>query len=248
MTLDEIKELNRKIQSIPERKNLTHCVFVDNLHSPYAEFSETYILPPVSHNELDFLSAEKFIDTLIHFLPESISGCSVLPEPRPKRESGKLFLVKKLYNDKFLYIIKFEPSYLGGVIPNDIIEKETLEKKASILTNRIYFSIRIIPVEKIIEKEGQIIDFQGKIFEPGNSTLIETNEQLHKGKKKVSELFDEIDFSDQIQNLNNKLLIHKNNWKPEKVYHPISIEYLTVSVRFLNLSQKQNLSDFDSFK
>ncbi|MCC6275551.1 MAG: hypothetical protein IT569_06820 [Leptospiraceae bacterium] len=250
MTLGEITELNQIIHSSVGKANQQNEIYVDNLHSPYAEFSESYILPAVSHNSVDFDSAKKFIHTLVKFIPEAIDGCNVLPEPRPKRESGKLVVVKKLFLDskEFLYVMKLEPTYLGGANHEQIQEKATQERNASIKTNRIYFSTRIIPVEKITEENGQITDFQAKSYDMGNFQAPTSTEGLRGGKKTVSELFDEIDFADVMQTLKDNLSVNKENWDLGKIYEPVSVEYLTISLRFLSLSQKEIFEDFSSFK
>ncbi len=250
MTLGEISIINRMIRDCSGKKNLEHEIFVDNLHSPYAEFNESYILPAVQTQSIDFQAAKKYMDTIIKYIPEAIEGCSILPEARPKRESDKIFLVKKISSGSkiFLYILKLEPVYLGGANLEQIQEKATQEKTVSIKTNRIYFSIRIIPLEEIMENDQTICDFQAKNYAEGIYKIETTSSGVLSGKKTVSELFDEIDFGDLVQSLKDIFHITNESWKLGKVFEPVGVEYLTVSLKFLTLSQKEILEDFQSFQ
>lgn len=249
MKIDEVMNLNQILLDCSGKKNLDHKIYIDNLHTPYAEFSKNYILPGTSTHSIDFISAKNYISAIAKLIPEAVEGCSVLPEPRPKRESEKIFLVKKfvLHEKQFLYILKLEPTYLGGAESEQILQKATQEKTASILTNRIYFSTRIIQIEHTISQDQTITDFQAKNYTEGNFKIETGSKGILSEKKRVSELFDEIDFSDLVTSLKHTLSITDENWKLGKVFDPVGVEYLSISLKFLSLSQKQILNDFQNF-
>jgi len=223
-------------------------IFVDNLHSPYALFDEEYILPGSSIHSPDYDSALLYLQKISEFIPEAVFGCHVLPEPRPKRDVGKLSLVKEIIFDniKYLYILKFDIAHLGGAKKEDILKNPSQYHNASVRTNRIYFSIRIVPVAEIYCEKGQIIDFNVLNYDP--SIFQTSTEKLADSARRiVSEIFDEIDFTFANTKIREQLQITLENWAPGKVYEPAVIEFLTISLRFLILSQKELFRDFETF-
>ncbi|MCE9501579.1 MAG: beta-galactosidase, partial [Leptospira sp.] len=217
-------------------------------YSPYALFDMPYVLPGSSIYSPDFESVYLYIQTLSEYIPEAIVGCHVLPESRPKRDVGKLSLVKEIRIGEFryLFILKFELAHLGGVKKEDVVKNASQMFNASVRTDRIYFSVRIIPVSSVDRDRNQIVDFTVQSYD-ASIFQMSTQNQSDSSRRIVSEIFDEIDFTFANNSIRDQLRITPENWSPGKVYEPVAIEYLTVALRFLSLSQKEILADFESF-
>ncbi len=244
MNITEVKSLKRMLEDLSPAFIKYYDVYVDNLKQPFIVLPETYTLPSVPHIGINYNSARDFLKGIVPQFSPYLKEFYVMPNSRPKRDSGKLMLVKdfSIENNIFLYIIKFETTYLGGSKKEDKIMEGTQEFSTSIRTNRVYFSASIFPVQELIKKEDLIIDFVVPSYTP-----IYYNTEMSIDKKKLfSELFDEIDYSPMIDTIKNRLEL-PNHWKLGKVYEPIFIEYLSMCIRFLSFNIQDNIQNFSKF-
>ena len=90
----EVESLNLLLKSCENKKNQTTGVFIDNLHHPFVLLKESYILPSISIHAIEFNAAMQFLQEVCKHIPEMVAGCHVMPQPKPKKEYGKLFLFK----------------------------------------------------------------------------------------------------------------------------------------------------------
>ncbi len=113
MKIQDYRSINR-ILGDSLGKNKVGEVFVDNLHSPYIQFSDRFTINGTSITQPEFGDIRDFVHTVIKFLPEAVEGTSLLPEPRPKRETGKLFFVRPMMfgSSQFLYVFSVDMLYL----------------------------------------------------------------------------------------------------------------------------------------
>ena len=146
MHIKDLQSLNKLLLDI-DGKNKSGDIFVDNLHSPYIQFKEQYVLPASSITRPEFSAISDYVQTLIQFIPEAIEGTSLLPEPRPKKDTGKLFFVRPILfeNKKFLYVFSTDMQYLGGAKPEEIKKSSAQNLSPSVTTDRIYFQAKIFP-------------------------------------------------------------------------------------------------------
>ncbi|MCB1180164.1 MAG: hypothetical protein KDK36_21480 [Leptospiraceae bacterium] len=244
MKPEETRALNRVIRDIQPDKNKKYDIHVDSLHLPFIILEEKYLLPSIPLLEIDFNSAKIFLQEIAPHFSSHLKEFFIIPETRPKKDSCKLMLAKEIEinSSRFIYIIKFETVYLGGADKENKITEGTQNLSPSIKTNRIYFTSRILPVSQIIKSKGEIIDFEIPKYEP---SIYSKETEGHK-KKFFSELFDEIDYSEVMNEIKSSLEIEKH-WKLGRVFDPIFIEHLSMSVRFLNFDIEENINEFKKF-
>ncbi|MCG6191654.1 hypothetical protein LFX25_00140 [Leptospira sp. FAT2] len=254
MELNQIEELNR-ILSSASGQNRPNEIFVDNLHTSFFEFEDSFILPSTSVYGVDFAAAKEFLLQAEQLIPELIRKCHVLPIAKPKKNSNQLFLVKEFPSSKvddekkFVFVVSFILSYLGGAPTSMIVKPAAQGKTVSVRTRRIYFSARILPLESFEMKNGVIVDFVTRKYKETEFMVdVDTIPSFNKIQHTYSELFDDVDYSKQISTIHSILSIDKEIWKPGKVFEPIDVELHTISTRFLECSQERIFSQFESFR
>jgi hypothetical protein len=247
MQFKDLTSLNKFLLDL-DGKNKPGEVFVDNLHSPYIQFSETFTLPSSSITNPEFSSISEFVNILALFLPEAIEGTSLLPEPRPKRETHRLFFVRPiLFADKqFLYVFSTDLQYLGGAKPEEIKKPAAQNQSQSVLTDRIYFQVKIFPCESITMDGDFVKDFKAVRFRGGVFKLESDRDEKSKPQR-FSEIFDELNFSDLENQIRNELGINSEIWPMGRVYSPIGIDYLSLSLRFLQPSLPKVIREFRKY-
>lgn len=235
MKSSEASEINQFLARL-EGSNKPHEIYVDNLHFPYFEFQEDYVIPPSSSVDgMDFSSSMGYLQAIAGFLPELLEHSFILPEPRPKKEVGKIFLTRELPSYKeqrYLWILALESTYLGGADKSKILSTGIQGRTTSLRTNRIYFSSKIIPVESIVRERDEIRSFDP--YEMGE--LIRDIYSGQGGESRIkpySEIFDDQDFSKQEEALEKIYGIDQTVWKIGKVFRPLGIDYLAVGLRLL---------------
>ncbi len=247
MQIKDLKTLNKQLLDL-EGKNKQGEIFVDNLHSPYIKFEEEFILPQSSITKPEFSAIVDYVQTLIKFLPEAIEGTSLLPEPRPKKDTGKLFFVRPiLFEDKkFLYVFSTDLQYLGGANPNEIKKPASQNLVPSVVTDRIYFQAKVFPIESFVEENDFVSDFKSVRFQ-GGIFRIESGREADEKPTRFSEIFDELDFSDLESKIRAELGINSEIWPMGRVYSPIGIDYLSLSMRFLKPSLPKIIREFRKY-
>ncbi|HMV43083.1 MAG TPA: hypothetical protein PK079_03830 [Leptospiraceae bacterium] len=243
----DLKEINSFLKGL-NGSNAPFDIYVDNLHSPYVLLREEYLLPPISNMDFTKKDILPFLKVISKYIPEAMVGCSVLPIQKPKRETGKISLVREisLRGHNYLYIFKIDAAYLGGSAKDKIISAASQVSHPSFSTDRIYFSTKIVPIKNVIRADGEIIDFEVQTFDKG-LFITELEETIDDRPKKYSELFDEIDYSPVMEPIKLNLKIMHPNWSLGKIYEPVYIEYLTLSVRFLLASYANTIKHFSHF-
>ncbi|EMJ98056.1 LIC_10030 family protein [Leptospira alstonii] len=254
MELNQIEELNRILASV-SGQNRPHDIFVDNLHTAFFEFEDSFILPATSVYEIDFSAAKEFLLQAEQLIPELIGGCNVLPIAKPKKNSNQLFLVKEIpaseenKEKRFVFVVSFILTYLGGAPTSMIITQPLQGKTAAVRTRRIYFSARILPLESFEFKKDVLVDFLTRKYKETEFMVdVETVSSFNKAQHTYSELFDDVDYSKQISLIHSILNITKEVWRPGKVFEPIDVELHTISSRFLENSQERIFNQFESFR
>ncbi|MCW7469169.1 LIC_10030 family protein [Leptospira kanakyensis] len=247
MKVQDYQSINR-ILNETSGKNKPGEIFVDNLHSPYIQFSEKFLIPGTSSTQPEFSDIKNFVQTVLKYIPEAIEGTCLLPEPRPKRETGKLFFVRPMIfgSSRFLYVFSVDMLYLGGAGSDEIKKPGSQNMTPSILTDRLYFQVKIIHLHSTKEVGENVIDFQAKRFQ-GGIFRVESEKDDNKPIRRFSEIFDEIDFSETESTIREELGITPEVWKLGRIYSPIGIDYLSLSLRFLIPSLPKTIGQFRNF-
>ncbi|TGL44275.1 LIC_10030 family protein [Leptospira perdikensis] len=247
MKVQDYQSINR-ILNETSAKNKPGEIYVDNLHSPYIQFSEKFLIPGTSSTQPEFGDIKNFVQTVLKYIPEAIEGTYLLPEPRPKRETGKLFFVRPMLfgSSRFLYVFSVDMLYLGGAGSEEIKKPGSQNMTPSILTDRLYFQVKIIHLHSTKEEGENITDFQAKRFQ-GGIFRVESEKDANKPIRRFSEIFDEIDFSETEAKIREELGISPEIWKLGRIYSPIGIDYLSLSLRFLIPSLPRTIRQFRNF-
>lgn len=247
MQIKDIQSINKVLLDL-EGKNKPGEIYVDNLHSPYIKFNEHYELPQSSITKPEFPAILEYVKILMKFLPEAIEGTSLLPEPRPKKETGKLFFVRPiLFADrKFLYVFSTDMQYLGGAKPDEIKKSAAQNLTPSVLTDRIYFQSKIFPIESVVEEGDFVTDFKSVRF-LGGIFRLDVDRNAESKPRRFSEIFDELDFSEMEAKIREELGINSEIWPMGRVYSPIGIDYLSLSLRFLKPSLPSIIREFRKY-
>ncbi|PJZ66917.1 hypothetical protein CH371_02155 [Leptospira wolffii] len=264
MKIKEVKELNKILNNTSHLKNKPNSLFVDNLHTSFLEFEEQYILPSTSVFEVEFSAAESFLRSFLQLAPEFVSDCLVLPEPRPKRDIDRLFLIRPLYTEgesfrensprlwqesppPYAIVLSFFLMHLGGASKEDIQFSASQGRTMSARTKRAYFSARVVPIESLIVEDSVLVDFTAKKYQESDF-MVQIGADTFEGVRHTySEIFDEVDYSKQIQVIQESLGIQPGDWSLGKIFQPIAVEYLTLTARFLETSLRNIAKDFISF-
>ncbi|GBF51311.1 hypothetical protein LPTSP4_28430 [Leptospira ryugenii] len=243
----EFLQINKKLSDL-DGKNKDGEIYVDNLHSPYIQFTETFTVPSSSLNRPEMSAVHQFIEILSHYIPEAIEGTSLLPEPRPKKETGKLFFARPIMfaNKQFIYIFSTDMQYLGGALPNEIKKPAQQNQAPSFETDRIYFNAKIFPVESILINSDYVEDFNSHRFR-GGVFRMEADRSADSKPQRFAEIFDELDFSDLEAKIRVELGITSEIWPMGRVFSPVGIDYLALSLRFLKPSLSKIIREFRSY-
>ncbi|MCT8334155.1 hypothetical protein NUH30_10765 [Leptospira sp. 85282-16] len=247
MKIQDYKSINR-ILNETSAKNRSGEIYVDNLHTPYIQFSEKFVISGTSVTQPEFGDIKDFVHIILKYIPEAIEGTCLLPEPRPKRETGKLFFVRPMLfgSSRFLYVFSVDMLYLGGAKSEEIKKAGSQNMTPSIITDRLYFQTKIIHLHSTKEDGEDITDFEAKRFQ-GGVFRVESEKDESKPIRKFSEIFDEIDFSDTESKIREELGITTDVWKLGRIYSPIGIDYLSLSLRFLIPSLPKTIQQFRNF-
>ncbi|EMJ88137.1 LIC_10030 family protein [Leptospira meyeri] len=247
MRIQDFKSINR-ILNETSAKNKPGEIYVDNLHIPYIQFPDRFVIPGTSVTQPEFGDIKDFVQTVLKYIPEAIEGTCLLPEPRPKRETGKLFFVRPMLfgSSRFLYVFSVDMLYLGGAKSEEIKKPGSQNMTPSIITDRLYFQTKIIHLHSTKEDGEDITDFEAKRFQ-GGVFRVESEKDDNKPIRRFSEIFDEIDFSETESKIREELGISSDVWKLGRIYTPIGIDYLSLSLRFLIPSLPKTIQQFRSF-
>ncbi|EQA35644.1 hypothetical protein LEP1GSC047_1436 [Leptospira inadai serovar Lyme str. 10] len=265
MNRQEIIELNSLLAEETSARNSEHSIFVDNLHTPYLEFEQNFVLPSCSVFEVDFPAARAFLEVAKNLVPELVSNCLVLPEPRPKRDSDRLFLVKPFYPDDqifrenspkywekhlppYLLVLSFQLMYLGGADKIDIVTPAVQGRTMSVNTKRIYYFARVVPLDYLVVDDGLTVDFFPRKYSESEFMVQVGTEHHDSFRHTYSEIFDEVDYSRQIKIITETLGVTSKDWLLGRIFEPLAVEYLTLTARFLESSSSKIARDFISFR
>jgi len=198
-TIQQISDINSILEKHGSGKH--YPVFVDNLHTSFIQLDNSYRLPSTSVFSVDFAAARDYVSMLAEVIPQAVSGSYILQNHRPKRETGKITLFKDFdFNGaKYLYVNSFHVAYLGGASADSIVLSPIQERTAAVKTERIYFSSRIVPLDEIEYFGGVPTDFKTRQYD--ESKVMVSTSVKNPRKESISELFDEVDYSDIIRSL-----------------------------------------------
>lgn len=205
---------------------------IDTFHLTYILFPESFALPAVHFDGLTYENASRFLEPLQKYVPHYIKDCQVLPEPRPRKDSQQLHLVREyqIAEQKYLYIFRIHAAYMGGAQKAEFIEQATKGKSACVNTDRIYFQARLVPVHSIKKLHGQIVDFEALQIK---DSLFKVSSNETRRDMWSTVLFDEVDFRELNQNF-TQIFSFESEWQMGKLFQPFVVDYLTLCLNLIN--------------
>ena len=229
---EEIQHINKIISnSSKDRKNKIR-LGIDTFHHTYVMLQESFLWPSVHTGMIRPDEKLQITEIILKYIPSFIEGCSVLPEPRPRKDSTQVHYVRSYnFNSKeYIYIFKVSSDYMGGAETNEIVIKGRQGVTPSFYTNRIYFSALLVPVSEIMkDSHGAITDFRpiqikDAIFKVSSDDVIRDF--------RSTVLFDEIDFSEVNQKITNHFNVN-SSWKHNNLFFPLIIDYLSLCMNIM---------------
>jgi hypothetical protein len=233
--MDEIKKSNAILKNIMSR-SVALDLRIDTIGLPYALFRDRFAWPSV--HSMNPLPEEKLriTEILSERLPEFVSGCSLIPETRPHRDISRVQYVReyRVEDQSFLYILNVSADYLGGARREDILSPGSQGISPSFLTDRIYFSARLVPAREIHYDAGAIVDFEPlKIREA--RFKVEFTETIRDVWSTI--LFDEIDYTEINRSLSDRFAFDAE-WRLGKLALPFVIDHMTICLNLIHPGER----------
>ena len=209
------------------KKQSAGSIYIDTFHHFYAVIPEKFIWPSFHINDIRPEEKEEVTNILLKYVPSFIEGCSILPEPRPRKDSDQVHFVRhyRIMNTEYIYIFKVSCDYMGGAEKNEIIVKGRQGVTPSYRTDRIYFSSLLIPVCEVSRDSGGYID--NFIPIQIKDAIFNVSSDDEKRTFMGTILFDEIDFSQVNERITNYFEF-QNAWLHKNLFYPFIIEYLSL--------------------
>lgn len=248
-----LANIDPKHQKCPEPHSSNIELYIDTFRHPYIKFDAPFALPGINTIEVRKEEAHEYVNVLREKIPFFIAGCSLLPESRPRKNSNQLQFVKAIQVDsyKFLYMIKISAEYFGGASPDEIVSDRQQEVSPGIMTDRIYYNARIIPVQNVTLQKNAIIDFEP--YQLKEAIFSISSREMERDMWSTI-LFDEVDFTQINESLTEMFRFHGAEWKPGRLMQPFVIDYLTLNLNLfypcvnqIASYTKRFASVFDSF-
>jgi len=214
-------------------------VFIDTFHHPYLKVCQSFQMPSITLSGILDNKAEALTEVLLKYFPQLITGQQILPEPRPGKDSHQLQFIKEVTfeNEKYVSLIKVNASYMGGARNEEVLIAGKQGVTPSILTDRVYFNSRLIPVSAIQMNDGFITNFIAKQVKDA-IFYVSSRDTMRDVWSTV--LFDEVDFT-QVNKMFTSFLAFVNPW-PTAHFLPLIVDYLTICFVGITGDSKETLS------
>jgi hypothetical protein len=234
MDLRETRRINDRLAQIHSSVPRPRDLRIDTFRHPYVKFSAPYLMPAVSLGGIEGAEALQLIEVVAERIPEFAAGCHILPEPRPRRESAHVHLVREIDHaeGRFLYIFNLNAEYMGGAEDSEIASRALQGRAPSFRTDRMYFQARLVPVEEIQRTDGQIVDFRVRRPRQSYHTTVSRGE-WKPGDLWTNFVFDDADFS-SFHRAFTERLGGGAPWPLSKLFFPFLLEYATVCLNLVN--------------
>lgn len=234
MDIREARRINQRLAQIQSSAARPRDLRIDTFRHPYVKFSAPYLMPAISLGDIQGEEAFQLIEVVAERIPEFAAGCQILPEPRPRRESAHIHLVREVIQaeDRFLYIFNLNAEYMGGAEDAEITSRALQGRAPSFRTDRMYFHSRLIPVENIQRQDGQIVDFRVRRPRQSYQTTV-TRSEWKPGDKWTNFFFDDADFS-SFHRAFTEQLGGGAHWPLSNLFYPFLLEYATVCLNLVS--------------
>lgn len=205
---------------------------VDTMRHPYALLPKTVAWPAVTVTGMTELEQESVVGVVAGELPGFVTGCHLLPEPRPRRDTNQVQLVRpyRIANADYLYMLRISAEYMGGADNTEVIRPARQGLSPSFLTDRIYFNARLFPVRSVMEGDSGIHDFDAFSIQDANFLVRERDEGLRSIF--ATALFDQIDFG-PVEARFQDLFSFGATWKAGRIFRPFVIDQLTLAFNLI---------------
>ncbi|MBI3396581.1 MAG: hypothetical protein HY042_12140 [Spirochaetia bacterium] len=230
MTVDEAAEISQLFASLGVSQPACE-LYIDTFRHPYLRFSEFFTLPGSTITGIKADECRKIAELLAAKIPWIVSDCQILPEPRPRRESGQLHLVRPILVDgrPYMFIFKLSAPYMGGAQDEEIVHAAQQGLSPTVNTDRLYFNARLLPVHEMEKEHGHIVDFQAVQI---REAIFEVTSKSVGRDVWSTVLFDEVDFSAVNQTF-AEMFGHGADWTGGRLFSPVVVDYLTLALNLI---------------
>lgn len=229
-------EINRRIRDYTSalQEPYAYTLNVDTFHHAYMQFDEKFRWPSVNLSKVDSQEAAAITEVLLKYAPFAIKNCQILPDPRSGRYSHHLFYVKKVTEEpiRLIYIFRVSCQYMGGADSGEIIKPAKQGFSPEILTDRVYFASRLLPVQSLTEENGSIIDFQPLKL---RDAVFHISNQNPERDIWSTILFDEVDFS-SVNRKFSEIFGFGESWPAERLFLPFVVDSLAIACNLILLN------------
>ncbi len=242
MNEETAKQLSAELDSLDPGAALNATLHIDTFRHPYLQFPEKFVWPAIHTDGITDDQAEELMAILIPGIPGFLAKCDLLATPKPRKNSSQLQFVRALEFGTIRYIYQFRVSaeYMGGALNDEVLMKHAQGVTPRFLTDRIYFTARIIPVVGIRKEYDRILDFEPLQIKEAifRVTPVELERDIWS-----TILFDEVDFSSVNQHFTEMFRFGDAIWKPGRLFFPFAIDFVTLTANNL-MPQADTLMKF----
>lgn len=243
--------------------SLKSSYYVDNFKHPYIRLNQTFAWPSIHLVETSMSEIEAIRSILVKYWPGFDSSFGLWQNDIFSGNQKTLSFVyqnDQLQQSEMMIELRVLIGYAGGAESNEIHGVVQQDRSPEFLTNRIYFRLLLMPVEKIKFQGNRVRDIDlltfTEILEASNYSMTREYKELW-----TTALFDSIDYSflqERIKSSLDKVTV----WKLGNVFMPILIERMTFALNILTIQQaiqmaepfrelihlilKENLADLES--
>lgn len=204
---------------------------IDTMRHPYALLPRQVAWPAVTVTGLVPEEQAAVAKVLATELPGFAAGCSLLPQPRPRRDTNQVQLVRPYHfrGADYLYMLRISAEYMGGAGNQEVLEPARQGRSPSFLTDRIYFHARLLPVTHLEKTAFGITDFEARSIEDANFFVREKGAPEGRRALFTTALFDEIDFG-PVESRFQDMLSFGAEWRAGRIFRPLVIDQLTLAL------------------
>lgn len=223
--------------------DLKNGYYLDNFKHPYFRLSHQFTWPSInliesSQHEVNTIRSilqkywPNFNGEFAHWKNDIFSGS--------QKNLSFVYQNERLKEFEMMVELRVLVGYAGGAASDEIIGANRQDRSPEFITDRIYFRLFLMPVEKIqlndsIVEQIDLLTFS-EILEASEYSLTREFKELW-----TTALFDSIDYSflqERIKAALDKIAV----WKLGNLFMPILIERMTFALNILNLEQAMNMA------
>lgn len=144
-----VNQINNFINLIDTNTvNKTGAIYINILKNEFIMLNEEITIPKIPVSKLPYIDAVPIAQTIIPFIPQFLSGHTLLEERQPSHELHSLHFVRLLEGNciNFYHVLRIDFRFGGD--SSTIIEPGNNDYYPAYRTNRLYYKSRLVPAFK----------------------------------------------------------------------------------------------------